>query len=60
MQHLDMFLTYLFRWATLGMFIASVWAITYNTVGFAMYFVLVAIFFHLEAQYHEKKEQVQT
>lgn len=59
MKHLDMFLTYLFRWATLGMFGMSVWAVTYNTVGFAMYFILVAIFMHLQSMYHEKKEQVQ-
>ena len=59
MRYLDMFLVLLLRWAKLGMFVLSVWAITYATVGYAMYFILAAIFFHLEAQDHEKKEQVQ-
>jgi len=56
MKHLGLFLSLVVRWATLGMFVLSVWAITYATVGYAMYFILVAIFFHLEAQYYEKKE----
>jgi hypothetical protein len=55
----DIGLQLLSRLMTLGMFTLSVWAITYATVGYAMYFILVAIFFHLEAAYYEKKEQVQ-
>ena len=60
MKYLDLFLQIICRAVTLGSFVASVWAITYHTVGYAMYLILIAIFFHLEAQYHEKKEQVQT
>lgn len=59
MKLLDLFLQILCRAVTLGSFVASVWAIMYHTVGYAMYLILIAIFFHLEAQYHEKKEQVQ-
>lgn len=59
MKLLNSFLSILVRWAALSMFVMSVWAITYAAVGYAMYFVLVAIFFQIEAQYHEKKEQVQ-
>lgn len=59
MDYFTLFFKIFLRLATLGMFIMSTWAITFNTVGYAMYFMLVAIFLHLEAMYHEKKEQVQ-
>ena len=59
MNTLDSFLRIVFRWAMLTMFALSMWAMAFNTVGYAMYFILVAIFLHLESAYHEKKEQVQ-
>jgi len=59
-KYLDTFLEHLFRWTTLSMFVMSMWSITYDTVGYAVYFMLVAIFMHLQSAYYEKKEQVQT
>ena len=49
MKHLDVFVEVLLRLATLGAFAMSVWAITYATVGYAMYYVLTAIFLQLRA-----------
>ena len=56
MNYLNLLLEHLCRWATLVMFCLSLWSITFDTVGFAMYFMLVAIFLHLQFVYYEKKE----
>lgn len=51
---MDFFLHVVFRWATFGAFVLSLWAISFATVGYAMFFILVAIFMQMQVNYHEK------
>jgi hypothetical protein len=56
MNFLDAFLACVTRWAALGAFIMSVWSIAFASVGYAMYFMLAAIYFQLNAmEYAQEK-----
>jgi hypothetical protein len=56
MNFLDAFIACITRWAALGAFIMSVWSITFASVGYAMYFMLAAVFFQLQVNFYAQEK----